>query len=136
MSGQAYRARWSGADYEAAAELLSGVLWMRLYGSAPADGFEQVRPGRFVRAVPAAECSAIWHVTTVCEWQGAPFLVHTARESELLIEYTGGDARHAVALGLERIERGVYRVWVGRDEVVALGEKVVTVVTTGLFQAG
>ncbi|MFI6290923.1 hypothetical protein ACIBEJ_05020 [Nonomuraea sp. NPDC050790] len=124
---EAYRARWAGADHEAAPDLVSGALWMRLYAPAPAEGFDQVRPGRFVRAVPAAECSAIWHVTTVCEWRGAPFLVHAERESELLVEYTGGDARHAAALGLERVERGVYRAWVAREEVSALGEKAVEV---------
>jgi hypothetical protein len=117
-------------DHEASAELVDGVLWMRLYGSAPADGFEKVAPGRFVRSVPAMECAAIWHVTTVCEWRGAPFLVHTARETELLIEYTGGDALHAVALGLERVERGVYRTWVKADEVAALREKTVMIVST------
>ncbi|GAA3615656.1 hypothetical protein GCM10022419_121180 [Nonomuraea rosea] len=130
MSRQAYRARWAGVDYEASAELVDSALWMRLYGSAPADGFEKVVPGRFVRAVPAMDCSAIWHVTTVCEWRAAPFLVHTARETELLIEYTGGDARHAVALGLERVERGVYRTWVKADEVTALRERAVVMVST------
>ncbi|MFC4120096.1 hypothetical protein [Nonomuraea zeae] len=129
MSGQSYRARWAGADYEAAAELIDGLPWMRLYGSAPADGFTQVATGRFVRAVPAAECAAVWHVTTNCEWHGAPFLVHTTRETDLLLEYTGGDALRAVALGLERIERGVYRVWVKRHEVAALTEKVVMIVS-------
>ncbi|MGW4472532.1 hypothetical protein [Nonomuraea sp. NPDC004354] len=130
MSREPYRARWAGTDYEASADLVDGRLYLRLYGSAPADGFEKVAPGRFVRAVPAADCSAVWHVTTVCEWHGAPFLVHTAREAELLIEYTGGDALHAAGLGLERIERGVYRIWVKREEVSALGEKLVKIVSS------
>ncbi|MEV0993371.1 hypothetical protein [Nonomuraea sp. NPDC050202] len=112
-------------DFEASPDLVGGRLWMRLYGSAPADGFEEVAPGRFVRVVPATECSAIWLVATVCEWRGAPFLVITTRETELLLEYTGGDAHRAVALGLERIERGVYRAWVKRGEAEALGEKAV-----------
>jgi len=128
VNPQSYRARWAGADFEASPDLVDGLLWMRLYGSAPADGFERVAAGRFVRVVPAAECAAIWHVTTVCEWRGAPFLVHAARESELLIEYTGADAPQAVALGLERVERGVYRVWAERDEVGTLSEKMVSLV--------
>lgn len=123
MNRQPYRARWGGVDYEAAPDLVEGRLWMRLYASVPADGFARVAPDRFVRVVPAADCSAIWLVTTVCEWRGAPFSVVTAREADLLVEYAGDDARRAVALGLERIERGVYRAWVRRDEVAALGER-------------
>jgi hypothetical protein len=118
-----YRARWAGADFEASVDLVDGLLWMRLYGSAPADGFEKVGDGRFVRAIPAIDCSDIWHVTTVCEWRSAPFWVHTTRETELLLEYLGGDALQAAALGLERVERGVYRLWVERTEVTALQEK-------------
>ncbi|MCF6467764.1 hypothetical protein FAF44_04975 [Nonomuraea sp. MG754425] len=128
MNGRAYRARWAGADHEASPDLIDGVLWMRLYGPAPGDGFERVTDGRFVRAVPAADCSAIWHVTTVCEWRGAPFLVHRAREAELLVEYLGADAVRAAALGLERVERGVYRLWVRRAEVTALREQAVPLV--------
>ncbi|GGT04950.1 hypothetical protein ACFFV7_09470 [Nonomuraea spiralis] len=127
MNPESYRARWAGTDHEAAADLVDGRLFMRLYTSAPADGFAEVGPGRFVRTVPAADCSAVWHVTTVCEWRGAPFLVHAARETELLIEYTGGNALNAADLGLERIERGVYRIWAKRDEVSALSEKVVLI---------
>ncbi|TYB64374.1 hypothetical protein FXF51_21920 [Nonomuraea sp. PA05] len=129
MSQPSYRARWSGTDYEASPDLAGGRLRMRLYGTAPADGFEEIGPGRFLRTVPAADCSAIWHVTTVCEWRGAPFLVHTTHGTRLLIEYTGGDALQAAGLGLERVERGVYRLWVRRDEVMAMSEKAVPVRT-------
>ncbi|MFI7416747.1 hypothetical protein [Nonomuraea sp. NPDC049684] len=131
MNGESYRARWDGTDYEASAELVDGRLFMRLYAPVPADGFEEAAPGRFVRAVPAAGCAAIWHVTTVCEWRGASFLVLAEREAELLVEYTGGNASHAAGLGLERIERGVYRAWVRREEVSALGEKAVMIGGTG-----
>ncbi|MFI7130808.1 hypothetical protein ACIBQ1_34315 [Nonomuraea sp. NPDC050153] len=127
MTQTTYRARWAGTDYEAAPDLVDGRLWMRLYGAAPAEGFERIAPGRFVRTVPAADCSAIWHVTVVCEWQGAPFLVHTTRETQLLIEYTGGDVLQAMSLGVERVERGVYRLWVRRDEVTAMSEKAVSI---------
>ncbi|GAA2207361.1 hypothetical protein GCM10009850_028190 [Nonomuraea monospora] len=129
MRQPSYRARWAESDYEASPDLVGGRLWIRLYGTAPEDGFEEIGPGRFLRRVPAADCSAIWHVTTVCEWRGAPFLVHTAHGTRLLVEYTGGDALQAAALGLERVDRGVYRRWVRRDEVMAMKEKAVPVRT-------
>ncbi|MFI6180008.1 MULTISPECIES: hypothetical protein [unclassified Nonomuraea] len=128
MNPGSYRVRWAGADHEASPDLVDGVLFMRLYAPEPADGFEEVAPGRYVRAVPAADCAAIWHLTVVCEWRGAPFLVRAAREAELLIEYLGANAPHAAELGLERVERGVHRAWVLRDEVSALSEKAVALV--------
>ncbi|WP_157252311.1 hypothetical protein [Nonomuraea typhae] len=127
MSWQSYRARWRGADYEAVPELDGGQVLVRLRSQGPAEGFSEVRPGLFVRVVPAAECAVVWHVTTFCEWRGAPFLVIDARDGELLLEYTGGDAGQAGRLGLERVERGVHRIWVSRDEVGALVETAVTV---------
>lgn len=128
MNGESYRARWAGTDYEASPDLVDGRLFVRLYAPAPADGFDEAAPGRHVRVVPAADCAAIWHVTTVCEWRGAPFLVRAARGTKLLIEYTGANAPRATSLGLERVERGVHRVWAERDEVAALTEKAVILV--------
>ncbi|MEU1387750.1 MULTISPECIES: hypothetical protein [unclassified Nonomuraea] len=133
MSRESYRARWAETEYEASPDLVEGRVFMRLYATTPADGFDEVAPGRYVRAVPATDCSAVWHVRTVCEWRGAPFLVHgereTAQETELLIEYTGGNAPQAASLGLERVERGVYRGWVKRDEVSELSEEAVVIVS-------
>ena len=120
-----YRARWYGADYDASPELRSGRLWMRLRSAAPAPGFEEVRAGRYVRAVPADECEAACFVTTVCRWRGAPFRVHDQREDALLLEYTGGQVTVAQSLELERVERGVHRRWVPRDEVAELREHTV-----------
>jgi hypothetical protein len=120
-----YRARWGDADYDASPELRSGRLWMRLRSAAPAPEFEEVRPGRYVRAVPADECAAVWFVSLVCRWRGAPFRVHDRRDGELLLEYTGGRVTVAQSLGLDRVERGVYRRWVSRDEVTELREHAV-----------
>jgi hypothetical protein len=120
-----YRARWRGADYDASPELRSGRLWMRLRSGAPASGFAEVRAGLHVRAVPADECEAVSFVTTVCRWRGEPFRVHDQREDALLLEYTGGHVTVARSLGLERVERGVHRRWVPRDEVAELCEHAV-----------
>ncbi|GAA3812249.1 hypothetical protein GCM10022226_36120 [Sphaerisporangium flaviroseum] len=125
MSWHSYRARWRGTDYEASADPRADRLWMRLRASEPAEGFEEVAPGRFIRPVPAQECEAVYFVTTTGRWRGAECQVHDEREGELLIEYTGGLLPVALELGLERIERGVHRGWVPRDEVLELGEHAV-----------
>jgi hypothetical protein len=120
-----YRARWHDADYDASPELRFGRWWMRLRSSAPASGFEEVRADRHVRAVPVDECEAVCFVTTVCRWRDAPFRVHDQRDDALLLEYTGGHVTVARSLGLERVERGVHRRWVPRDEVAELREHAV-----------
>ncbi|MEU7910631.1 SseB family protein [Microbispora bryophytorum] len=117
-----YRARWRGADFPASPDPGHDGLLIRLLGDGPADGFEERSPGRFVRPVPAGECEAVFHVTRVCEWRGAPCLVRDERDGELLLEYTGGRLPVARALGMERIERGVHRRWVARAEASGLHE--------------
>lgn len=125
-----YRARWSGAEYEAAPELRVDGLWMRLRRGSPADGFERLEDGLYVRAVPAAECAWVRHVITVCVWRGAPFRVCARREDELLVEYLGAQVTVARELDLDRIDRGVHRLWVRVDEVSELQELAVDVVNS------
>ncbi|GAA2299926.1 hypothetical protein GCM10010149_56130 [Nonomuraea roseoviolacea subsp. roseoviolacea] len=123
MSLHFYRARWRGAVYVAAPEPHSLELWIRLRSSEPVAGFEQVEPGCHVRTVPAAECDGLEFVSTVCRWRGERFDVHDERDGLLLLEYLGGSALTARALGLERVERGVYRLWVPAAEVTDLHEQ-------------
>ncbi|MFC4584710.1 hypothetical protein [Sphaerisporangium corydalis] len=125
MRWHSYRARWRGADYEASAEPRADGLWMRLRVTAPAEGFDEVAPGRHVRPVRAEECEAVLFVTMTGRWRGAECQVHDEREGELLVEYTGGRLPVARELGLERVERGVHRAWVPRHEVVDLREHAV-----------
>ncbi|GAA4231733.1 hypothetical protein FHR32_004130 [Streptosporangium album] len=124
MTWHSYRARWQGADYPASPEPSALETWVRLRREEPAEGFEEVEPGCHVRTVPAAECESVRFVTAVCRWRDADFHVHDEREDEgeLLLEYLGGSAPEAVALGLERVERGVYRRWVPRAEVGEIQE--------------
>jgi hypothetical protein len=117
-----YRVRWGTEEYRAVPEPRPDGLFMRLLRSGAADGFEQVNPNLYVRVVPAADCETILFVTTVCQWRGAPFQVHDERGDELLLEYTGGEVPTAQRLGLQRIERGVYRRWVQRADVRELQE--------------
>jgi len=123
-----YRARWQGADYVASPEPHAMELWVRLRSPVPAEGFEEVEPGCHVRAVPVTECAALHFVTMECSWRGEPFQVHDERDGLLLLEYLGGSAPAARALGLERVERGVYRSWVPRAEVTDLRENAVNAV--------
>ncbi|MEV0617737.1 hypothetical protein AB0I81_30755 [Nonomuraea sp. NPDC050404] len=122
-----YRARWRGADHPAAPEPHVLELWVRLRSAEPLDGFEEVEPGCHVRTVPASECESVHFVTVVCTWRGQPFQVHDERNGSLLLEYLGGSVLTARELGLERVERGVYRCWVPRGEVGELREEAVLI---------
>lgn len=117
-----YRARWRGADYPASPDRHPDRLWIRLRSLTPAEGFEELEPGCFVRPVPAEDCEGIFFVTTVCEWRGARCQVRGERDGELLVEYTGGLVPVALELGMARVERGVYRRWVPKHEVSGLRE--------------
>ena len=46
-----YVARWQGREYQASPD----GDHVRIYQPEPADGFDEVRPGRYVRVVPAGE---------------------------------------------------------------------------------
>ena len=55
-------ARWRGREYEASPD---GDR-VRVYQAAPGEGFDEVRPGRFVRALPAADIENLVYVRTMC----------------------------------------------------------------------
>jgi hypothetical protein len=121
----AHRARWRGTEYRAAPAPRPEGLWVRLRRETPAPGFTEVTPDCHVREVPVAECDVLVQVSTVCTWRGEPFAVHDEHDGRLLLEHTGGDVRRARALGAERLDRGVHRAWVPREEVRGLREEVV-----------
>lgn len=113
-----YVARWRGVEYEASPDSSS----VRIYQPSPAEGFTRVRDGRYVQVVPAAEVEDLSYVRTICSWQGEPFIVLAEYDSWLRVEYTGGKAPVAAALGLEEFEFGVYQGWVPAAEVSDLRE--------------
>lgn len=117
-----YRARWQGMEYACSPEPLENGVSLHLRSRQPANGFDEVEPDVHVRRVLASECDMFAYVTMVCQWRGEPCTVHDERASELLLEYTGGQVPRALELGMDRIERGVYRRWVDRDEVRGLRE--------------
>ncbi|MBN1173020.1 MAG: hypothetical protein JXA67_12660 [Micromonosporaceae bacterium] len=113
MMRDGFIVRWGEVEYEASPDGDS----IRLYRPDPADGFEEVRPGRYRRIVPAAECGGLGYVRTTCVWRQQPFIVLAEHEGWLRVEYTGGLAPVAGALGLEEFDYGVYQGWAPRAEV-------------------
>ena len=118
MIRDGYAARWQGREYEASPD----GDFVRLYRPDPEEGFEEVRPGRFRRRVPAAEVDEVVYIRTTCTWRDEPFIVLAEHEAWLRVEYTGGLAPVAGQLGLEEYDYGVYQGWVARDEVTDLRE--------------
>jgi hypothetical protein len=112
-----YVARWKGVEYEASPD---GDK-VRLYRPDPAEGFEQVRPGRYRRVVPAGEAK-LDYLRTGCRWRGQPFIVLAEHDGWLRLEYTGGLAPVATRLGLEEFDYGVYQGWAPKNEVVEFRE--------------
>ncbi|WP_155368994.1 hypothetical protein [Catellatospora vulcania] len=118
MNRDGYIARYLGREYEASPD---GDA-VRLYRPEPAEGFEEVRPGRFVRVVPAAEIDDLAYVRSTCTWRGQPFIVLAEHDAWLRVEYTGGKSPVAAELGLEEFDYGVYQGWAPKQEVTDLRE--------------
>jgi hypothetical protein len=115
-----YTARWHGTDYDAVPGVDGEV---RLYAATPADGFTEVRPGRYVRIVPDHEVESLRYVRTHCTWRGEPFVVIGEHGDWLRLEYAGGRAPVASALGLDSVDVGVYQTWISREEIDQLHEE-------------
>ena len=111
-------ARWGDVEYEASPDGDN----VRLYRPDPAPGFEEVRPGRYCRVIPASDCGALVYVRTTCQWRNQPFIVLAEHDGWLRVEYTGGLAPVAADLGLEEFDYGVYQGWAPRTEVVDVRE--------------
>jgi hypothetical protein len=114
-----YVARWRGREYEASPDGDN----VRVYQPDAGEGFEEVRPGRFVRELPLDEVDDLSYVRTTCSWRGEPFIVLAEHEGWLRVEYTGGRAPVAESLGLEEFDFGVYQAWAPANEVRDLYEQ-------------
>jgi hypothetical protein len=108
-----YVARWGGEEYEVSPDGAE----MRLYATGPQDGFDEIRPDRYRRIVPTEEITELAYVRTLCTWRGEPFIVLGEHDSWLRVEYTGGKAPVAAALGLEEFDFGVYQGWAPAAEI-------------------
>ncbi|MFB4315099.1 hypothetical protein [Actinomadura sp. 21ATH] len=120
MIRDGYVARWLGRDFEASPGADGEI---RLYTPEPTDGFEELRPGRFRRVVPASEVESLRYIRTTCSWRGEPFAIVGEHEGWLRVEYTGGRAPVAERLGLDRIDQGVWQTWAPRTEIEDLQER-------------
>ena len=118
MIRDGYAARWQGGEYEASPDGDD----VRLYRPDPAEGFDEVRAGRYRRVVPASEVDELVYVRTMCHWRDQPFIVLAEHDNWLRLEYTGGRAPVAAELGLEEFDFGVYQGWAPRDEVTDIRE--------------
>ena len=117
MIRDGYVAKWQGDEYEASPDGND----VRLYRGDPADGFEEIRDGRYRRIVSGSEVK-LEYVRTGCVWRGEPFIVLAEHEGWLRVEYTGGLAPIARQMGLEEFEFGVYQGWAPATEVTDIRE--------------
>lgn len=118
-----YLARWQGREYEASPAGDEVRLYVGGADEAFAgEGFEEIRSDRFRRIVPAEDVDDLWYVRNTCVWRGEPFIVLARHDAWLRVEYTGGKAPVARALGLEEFDYGVYQGWAPSAEVTDLRE--------------
>ena len=113
-----YVVTWRGREFDAAPD---GDA-VRIYAPQADEGFEEVRPGRYVRVLQPQEYQELVYVRTTCTWRGQPFIVLAEAETWLRVEYTGGRAPIARQLGLEEFDFGVYQGWAPAHEVDDLYE--------------
>jgi hypothetical protein len=115
-----YVARWRDADYDAVPGVDGEV---RLYSTTPAEGFEEIGPGRYLAIVDDADVEDFRYVRTHCTWRGEPFVVIGEHSGWVRLEYTGGRAPVAETLELEKVDVGVYQAWASREEIERLHEE-------------
>ena len=108
-----YVVTWQGREYDAVPDGDN----VRIYADEPTLGFDDVRPGRYVRVLTPDEYEDLVYVRTTCVWRGEPFLVLAEADNWLRLEYTGGRAPIAQRLGLEEFDFGVYQTWAPIHEI-------------------
>ena len=108
----------NGREYEASPDGDS----VRIYAPESADGFDEVRHGRYVRTLGPQEFDELVYVRTTCTWRGQPFIVLAEADTWLRVEYTGGRAPIARQMGLEEFDFGVYQGWAPAHEINDLYE--------------
>jgi hypothetical protein len=114
-----YVVTWQGQEYDAAPDGDN----VRIYSAQPGDGFDEVKPGRYVRVLTPDDYDDLVYVRTTCRWRGAPFLVLAEADDWYRLEYTGGRAPVAQQLRLEEFDFGVYQSWAPAHEITDLHEQ-------------
>ena len=108
-----YVVTWRDREYDASPDGDKA----RIYSPEPGEGFDEVRPGRYVRVLSAGEFTDLVYVRTTCSWRGEPFIVLAEADGWTRLEYAGGRAPVARSLGLEEFDFGVYQGWAPANEI-------------------
>ncbi len=108
------RARWRGA--ELAADVVGDSVLLSVLAETGPEGWEQVRPGAWVAAVPAGECE-LFEVVITATWQGLPVRVLSSGPAGARVLLLVDDADRAEAVGATVIEPGVFEATVAADEL-------------------
>ena len=109
-------AGYRGDEYDAAVYLGQDEQLVSLHSSTLVDGFTETDSG-FVLELPLAACDTVHYVRPVGLYRQLPVAILGERDVEVYVESLANDATAASALGLQRIERGVYRGWVSASDV-------------------
>lgn len=120
-----YLARWRGGEYEASPDGTGGGIRIRLYRTDPADGFQELGPGRHRRVVPADEVIRLLYVRDVAEWHSRPVQVLHEQGPGYVVQYTGGVEAEARSAGFDRYDRGLWMAVAPRDELRSRRDEIV-----------
>src|ERR671932_2212614 len=102
-----YVVTWRGREYDAAPDGDKA----RIYAPEPGEGFEEVRPGRYVRVLEPEEFDGFAYVRTTCTWRGQPFIVLAEADAWLRVEYTGGGAPGGHFFAPQGVDLRGYHGW-------------------------
>jgi hypothetical protein len=117
-------AEWRGTVYPARGTVRPPKS-VRLVAKAAEEGFDEVAPGQFRRAVPMSELTALFELQTYCTWMGIRCMVTGSKDDgrTLFIHWVGGNQTRAKELGFESMERGIYSRAVPQTEVSDLHQE-------------
>lgn len=109
-------AGYRGDEYDAAVYLGQDEQIISLHSERPVDGFAETDSG-YVCEVPLSDCEGLYYLRPVARYRQLPVAVLDERDVEVYVESLANDAPAAASVGLQRIERGVYRGWVPASDV-------------------
>lgn len=103
------RARWQGTEFVADLSTDGQSVELVALGEVP-RGFTGSRPGVSVRAVPVAECDAVFELRLTCTWRAVPCRILHVAGGEALMQLLADDAASVATTGATAAEPEVYEV--------------------------